>query len=428
MTAPLPDFRFSRRAQRTGPQPISFLMAQAVDNPDVISLAAGLVDYDTLPLAETAQVVEAMLQDPAAGRRALQYGTTAGSLTFRTALLHHMAALDGVDPVELDATPDDVVVTTGSQQLLLLLTELLVDPGDIVVTAWPSYFVYSGVLETIGARVRGVDVDDDGVVPESLEALLQRIAGEGELRRVKIVYLVSYHQNPTGLTLSAERRPQVLQIVQRYSAEHRILLLEDAAYRELTYGGHPPPSIRRFDTTGAYVALAQTFSKPFSPGLKVGYGLLPRDLVEPLCLQKGNHDFGSANFNQQLLLRTLESGSYAAHVTSLCDHYRSKRDAMLTALREHLDGVATWTTPSGGLYVYLTLPTDMDASRDSRLFSRAVGNGVLYVPGVYCFGPDETRTKPTHTMRLSFGVPTAEQIREGVRRLAAAIHEERADR
>jgi 2-aminoadipate transaminase len=418
-------FGFSARAGRASMQPISFLMAQAVTNPDLISLAAGLVDYQTLPAAQTRRLADELLRDEAAARIALQYGTTEGLAELREALLEHMAGLDGLTPADLGATPDDVVVSTGSQQLLQILTDILVDPGDIVITAWPSYFVFTGTLEAAGALVRCVDMDDGGVIPEALEALLQELADHGELYRVKMIYLVPYHQNPTGITLARERREPILNLVREFSREHRILLLEDAAYRELTFRGSPPRSIKSYDTGNEYVALLQTFSKSFSPGMKTGYGLLPRDLVEPVILQKGNHDFGSVNLCQHLLLSALRTGVYQEHVRALCDAYALKCAATLEALQEHLGdsapGRTHWTRPNGGLYVYLTLPEEIDTGRDGALFAKAIAEGVLYVPGEYCYGPDPSRTIPRNTMRLSYGVADVADIHRGVQRLARAV-------
>ncbi len=425
-------FRLSQRARRTSEQPISYLLTQALTNPDLISLAAGLVDYETLPAQPSAELLAELLADPATARAALQYGTTCGLAELREVLLEHLAGLDGVQPSELGVSADDVVLATGSQQLLFMITDVLVDPGDIVITAWPSYFVYTGALETFGAEVRCIDMDDDGVVPESLDAVLAELDAAGRLDRVKIVYLVSYHQNPTGLTLAADRRQTVLDIVRKYSREHRILLIEDAAYRELTYEGSPPPSIKRYDTRNEHVALLQTFSKPFAPGLKTGYALLPGDLVEPIIHQKGNHDFGSANFCQHLLLAAMRKGVYSRHLEQLRRQYASKRDAMLEALDEHLGdfapGETHWTKPAGGLYVYLTLPGEFETGRGGELFKLALAEGVLYVPGEYCYGPDPTRRVPRNTIRLSFGVPTPEDIRTGIARLAHAIRSAAASR
>jgi len=462
-------FEFSARAQRTGAQPISYLMAQAVDNPDLISLAAGLVDYPTLPSDEAARLLSDILktveQDGETdvvemGKIAMQYGTTQGHAGLRQKLLEHMAALDSVTPADLGATADDVVITTGSQQLLFMLTDVMVDPGDIVITPWPSYFVYTGTLKTFGAEVRCVDIDQNGVIPEKLDELLAQLQAAGDLPRVKIVYIVDYHQNPTGITLAADRRPQIFDIVNRYSTDHRILLLEDAAYRELTYHGAPPASkrlrdsgrfgrlpsgyllrfriyffltyhgappasIKKYDTTNECVALVQTFSKPFAPGLKTGYGLMPAPLVEAVINQKGNHDFGSSNLCQHLLLSAMEGCVYRSQVDRLCQAYKLKSQTMLDALTEHLGDFRPeqthWTNPTGGLYVYLTLPEHIDTSRDGELFKRCLSQGVIYVPGDYCYPDDATRTVPRNHMRLSFGVPTIEQISEGIARLAKAI-------
>lgn len=396
-------------------------MAEAVANPRLISLAAGLVDYDALPVDETAELLRDLLADTDRAQTALQYGTTEGFIELRQTLFQHLAAQDGVDPEAMPGSPESLLVTTGSQQLLHLLADLLIDPGDIVITAWPSYFVFTGALTAFGAEVRGVDLDEHGVIPEQLDALLAALQREGRLDRVKVVYLVTYHQNPTGLTLAAERKPAVMDIVKRYSIRHRILVIEDAAYRELTYEGEPPPSLLRHDPEHQHVALLQTFSKPFSPGLKTGYGLLPRELVDAAVMLKGGRDFGSNNLSQHLLLRAMQTGVFARHVERLRRTYARKRDVMLDALETHMPDGVTWTRPGGGLYVWLRLPESIDTSRGGPLFQRKLSLGVLGVPGAYCYPNDPTRTPPTHEMRLSFGVPGEADIREGVRRLAEAV-------
>lgn len=423
-------FPLSSRAARTADQPIGFLITTALSNPHVISLAAGLVDYETLPSPETRTLMAELLTDDTVGRARLNYGTTLGLPALRQQLLQHLARLDGQTPDEFNASADQIVVTNGSQQLLALLTDALVDPGDIVITSWPSYFVYTGVLITAGADVRCVDIDEQGIMPAKLETLLEQIEQAGQLHRVKIVYIVSYHDNPTGVTLAEERRPEILRIVRKFSRDHRILVMEDAAYRELTFEGEPPKSIRRYESDlpvdERQVALLQTFSKPFAPGFKVGYGLLPPELIEKIGLLKDNLDFGTANLSQHLVLRAMTSGLYGKHVAMLRRRYQEKATCMLSALKQNLGdfspGRTHWTHPRGGLYVWLTLPDHIDTNRSSPLFEQAVREGVLYVPGSYCYGPDPTRKIPQNTIRLSFGTATIEHIREGIRRLACAIH------
>jgi len=419
---PLP---LSRAAAHAAEQPISDLIKMALDDPTLISLAAGLVDYDTLPGELVRPLAEQILSDPAAARAALQYGTTEGFAGFRAQLYDHLAALDGTTPDAYPGSADDVVVTTGSQQLLNLIAEVLLDESDIVIAGWPSYFVYTSALTAFGATVRAVELDEQGMIPGKLDRLLKGLFAAGQMHRVKFVYVVSYHQNPTGITLSAERRQQLLDLVRHWSEKsgQRITLVEDAAYRELTYEGDAPASIKSLDTDNRYVALCQTFSKPFAPGLKTGYGLLPEGLVEPVKLSKGGRDFGSSNFNMHVISRAMASGVYDRHVGVLRSAYAAKIKATLDALDDHFAGIdaVSWTRPNGGMYVWLTLPESVDTSKGGPLFGHAIQQGVLFVPGRYCYPSDPTRTPPTNTIRLAVGVPKADQIRAGVERLAKAV-------
>jgi len=425
--ADIPRIAFSQKSVRTGEQPISYLLKQAVANRNMISLAAGLVDHETLPHEAVREAAGEILGDPETGRRALQYGTIRGDDRLRGLMLEHLGRLEGVDPSRLGLGSEHVVVTSGSQQLLYLVSDMLVDPGDIVIVSAPSYFVYLGTLENLGARAVSIPMDADGMRTDLLEERLEQLEREGLLPRVKLIYVVSYFQNPTGLTLSAERRPELVRIAQRFSRDHRILVLEDAAYRELCYEGAVPPSVKRHDPANEWVVLAQTFSKPFSPGLKTGIGFLPDELVEPLDQQKGNHDFGSANFNQHLLAHAMASGRYAQQVQALVRQYRTKLTAMLDGLEAALGDLrpeVDWTRPRGGLYVWVTAPEGVDTGPDGELLACCLERGVLYVPGQYCYGPAEPGAAvPTHHMRLSFGVQSPENIQEGLHRLADALRE-----
>jgi len=427
-----PSLRLSERAKQTAEQPISYLMHAAVANPTMISLAAGLVDEESLPAEATRQSIEELLSDPAAARRALQYGTTQGDKRLRELAVEHLTQLEGRSAADMHLDPHHVVVTTGSQQMLQLVSDVLLDQGDIVLVGAPDYFVFLGTLSALGARVIGVPMDEQGIVPEALVETFSQLDHAGQLARVKLLYCASYFQNPTGVTLAAERRPVILDIVQKWSREGRILVLEDAAYRELNYTAARPPSLRSFDRSGESVILTQTFSKPFSPGLKTGYTVLPTELLEPVLHQKGNHDFGSANFIQHLLAALMTSGRYAEHVERMREIYRVKLAATLDALETefHRRSIAAqWTRPDGGLYVWLALAPDVDTTRGGELFRRCLDRGVLYVPGEYCFPPEFGASAagplggPRHTMRLSFGVPSTDRIRQGIARLAEAVAE-----
>lgn len=422
----------SAKALRTEQQPVNYLMAIALETDGLISLAAGFVDYETLPVEEARQAFGELFADPTAGRAALQYGTTAGYLPLRELLLNRFAESEGLDAASVGLTPNHVVVTSGSQQLLFLVSSVLLDPGDIVLLPRPAYFVYVGVLQMLGARVAGIPVDDEGLRADMLDRRLADLEAAGELERVKLLYTCSYCDNPTGLTLSARRRRDIIEVVRRWRGRQPFYILEDAAYRDLVVDAEAAvPTLKSMDIDNELVILTQTFSKRLSPGLKTGCGFLPAELVGPVLDQKGSHDFGSSNLCQHVIHRLLVSGAVDRHIERLREGYRVKRDAMLDALDRHFKafraaGSVTWTRPGGGLYVWLTLPESVNTDMGGSLFNRCLDRGVIYVPGSFCYCPEEDFVVPRNHMRLSFGVPSVQDIREGIRRLAEAVSEEMA--
>ncbi|WP_166828610.1 aminotransferase-like domain-containing protein [Thalassoroseus pseudoceratinae] len=421
-----PPAKLSQRWRWASKGMIGFLMQQGVENPDVISLAAGLVDPGSLPVSTTRSAFQAMMADDALARTALQYGTTSGAMRLRKQLVSHLANREGMSPDDPRLGTDRFVLTTGSQQLLSLVAEVLFDPGDICLVASPTYFVFLGVLDGVGARAIPVATDENGMQPAALESELQRLKGVGELDRVKLVYLVSDFENPSGYCLSDDRRQAVLEIARRWSREHRLFVLEDAAYRELRYDGSPQTSLLNMDPDGEHVIHAGTFSKSFSPGLRVGFGVVPADLHQAVCVRKGNEDFGSANFNQHLLATVFEQGLYGPHVESVRDAYRVKRDAMLTAADRYFSDIpgVHWMHPEGGLYVWMSLPEEIATGFDSELFHHTVHEtGMMYVPGEICFasGDPNGDDRPTNHMRLSFGVQDPAGIDEAMKRLATSV-------
>ncbi len=432
-SAPSTDVKLSRRWQwATRGRAISYLMEQAVENPNAISLAAGLVDPSTLPVEETRRVLADLLGDSERGCRALQYGTTSGSERLRRQVAQLIQRLEErstsghngsshAAPVEID--PSRLILTTGSQQLLSLVGEVLLDPDDICLVAAPTYFVFLGVIHGLGARAVPIPADENGMQLDQLEQELERIEAAGELGKAKLIYAVSYYENPSGISLSVDRRRDLVSLAERWSRDHKIFVLEDAAYRELHYDGPDRPSVWSFDPSHETVILAQTFSKSFSPGLRCGYGLLPKPLVRPIADRKGNEDFGSSNFVQHLIATVLERGLYEPHVEQVRASYRVKRDRMLAAAEKYfsdLPGVS-WVRPEGGLYVWMTLPEQIQTGLDSQFFDRAVKvDGVMYVPGELCYGGTPTQRR-RNQMRLSFGVESPDQIEEGMRRLSNAV-------
>ncbi|MFO0926640.1 MAG: PLP-dependent aminotransferase family protein [Gemmataceae bacterium] len=414
-----PPVKLSHRCSDAS-QPISYFMKQAVENPDLITLAAGLVDPSSLPVGPVTAALDRLLGETATAQAALQYGTTQGYAALREMLLHRTTALDGRTPDQLGLTVDNVVITTGSQQLLYLLTEMLCDPGDLVITETPTYFVFLGLAQTLGVRTVGVPMDDDGMRIDALEATLSRLERTGQLDRLRFIYTCDYFQNPSGLTLSAPRRQRLLELARQYSRGQRLLIVEDAAYRELRYDGPDVPSIKSLDTDNSQVVLAMSFSKSLAPGLKTGYGLMPRELVEAVAGVKGSHDFGSNNLAQHLIARLIETGAYDEHVGRVRALYQRKRDVLLAALTEAFpagSGVR-WTRPGGGLYVWLSFADGVDTGPDGTLLKAALREGVLYVPGAFCCPPGEDSQR--NAIRLCFAPVPIEQIGEAVRRLARA--------
>lgn len=418
-----PPIRLSSAARRTGDSPISDLMARALAAPDLISLAAGFVDHATLPVEPTARAAAAILADEVEGKRALQYGTTRGDLKLRRRLVERLVEQGEVAEDAAADVQHRLLVTSGSQQLLYLVSEALLDPGDIVLVESPTYFVYMGLLRSFGARVIGVATDEGGLSIPALDATLAELEDRGELDRVKLIYTISEHSNPTGLSLAADRRGPLVETAKRWSKRHRIFVLEDAAYRGLTFEGPEPPSVWSHDRSGEVVIHARTFSKTYSPGFKTGYGIVPSPLIDAVLNLKGNHDFGSAHFNQQLLERVLGEGAYDRQVEVLRATYRRKRDVMLDALGAYfgsMDGQVSWTHPKGGLYVWLSLPEGIDTGRDGPVFARCLDEGVLYVPGELAY-PGEPGPTPTNHARLTYGVVSEDGIEEGIRRLSIAL-------
>jgi len=399
-------------------------MQTALENPGMVSLAAGFVDQASLPVEIAARATAAVLADPTEGRRSLQYGTTIGDFTLRTRLLEYLERTDRRPAGCYKEALPRTIMTTGSAQLIYLVCEALLDPGDIVLVESPTYFVFLGPVETRGARAIRIPIDDGGLRLDRLEKALAQLEIEGQLERVKLIYTMPEHANPTGISLAADRRGPLVELARRWSKRHRIHVLEDAAYRGLSFGASEPPSLWGLDREAETVILARTFSKTLSPGFKIGFGVLPEGLVEPILSLKANHDFGSANFIQRLLGQILADGSYDRHVVGLTELYRRKCGVFLRALDEFVrpvDPELHWTQPQGGLFVWMTVPEGLDTSFDGPLFSQCVQEGVIYVPGDHAFAL-EPEPPPRNHIRLTFGVPSEDELIEGARRLGAALH------
>lgn len=416
-----PNF-VSKMGRRTGVPPISWLMRTALTRPKLISLAAGFTDNATLPVQLSRSVLKEILCSPKSGRPALQYGITAGEMNLRALTARHLQKLDGGH--DHAHSPERVIITGGSQQLLYMTLEALCDEGDIVLVEDPTYFVFLSILQSRGIRARGVRLERDGIDLIHLEKVLERLKKSGELRRVKALYLVTYFQNPTGATTSLAKKSAVLKLLKKFerAAGHPLYLLEDAAYRELRFDhGEDVPTALTLPGASARVIYAGTYSKPYAPGARVGFGLLPKPLFTAVDRIKGNHDFGTANLLQQLLAGALATGLYDRHVAKVRKNYARKARVMKQAMAEHFPANVEIWEAGGGLYFWARLPKNISTGMKSKVFQAALKNGVLYVPGELCYADDPARRKPDHEMRISFGSASEADIRQGIARLGKVL-------
>ncbi|NAZ81839.1 aminotransferase class I/II-fold pyridoxal phosphate-dependent enzyme [Kineococcus sp. R8] len=370
------------------------------NRPEVVSLAGGMPYLPALPLDTIAAIAQRLIAEK--GAVALQYGSGQGEEVLREQIVEVM------HQQRIQAHPDDVVVTTGSQQALDLVSRVFLDPGDVVVAEAPSYVGALNVFRSYQARIVHVAMDADGLQPEALDEALTRLAAQGQ--RVKFLYTVPNHHNPAGVTLSLQRRPAVLAVCRR----HGVLVLEDDPYALLGFGGDPLPALRSMDAEN--VVHLGSFSKTFAPGFRIGWAVAPHAVREKLVLAAESSVLCPTSFGQFAIAEYLQTYDWLGQVKVFRELYRERRDAMLDALAVHLPQ-ATWTHPDGGFYVWLTLPEGLDAK---AMLPRAVTSRVAFVPGTAFYADGSGR----RSMRLSYCFPTAERIREGVRRLAGVVQDE----
>ncbi|HEX8001540.1 MAG TPA: PLP-dependent aminotransferase family protein [Mycobacteriales bacterium] len=389
--------RYAARTRGMTASEIRALFAVA-SRPEVVSLAGGMPYTAALPLDAVAAAVADLVATR--GPVALQYGSGQGDPELRE-LICTVMALEGIT-----ASPDDVVVTVGSQQALDLVTRIFVDPGDVVVAEAPSYVGALGTFAAYQAEVVHVPMDDDGLVPEALDETLARVG-----RRAKFLYTVPNFHNPAGVSLARERRDVVVDICRR----HDILVLEDNPYGLLGFDGDPEPALRARTADG--VLYLGSFSKTFAPGLRVGWVLAPHSVREKLVLAAEASVLCPPNFTQFVVADYLRTQPWQDQVKVFRELYRERRDALLDALAAHFPPGAVWTRPSGGFYSWVTLPEGLDAK---EMLPRAVTARVAYVPGTAFYADDQGRS----SLRLSYCYPEPDRIREGVRRLAGVIEEE----
>jgi DNA-binding transcriptional MocR family regulator len=396
--------RFASRAGGMQASEIRSLFAVA-SRPEIVSLAGGMPNLSALPMDVMASLVHDLISRN--GAEALQYGNGQGLPKLREQICEVMA-LEGIH-----ANADDIIVTTGSQQALDLISRIFIDPGDVVLVEAPSYVGALGTFKQYEAQVVHVELDNQGLVPEALRQAIKSVRSSG--RKIKFLYLIPNYQNPSGVLLSADRRTEILEICRSES----IFVVEDNPYGLLGFDVPSPNAMRSEDSEN--VIYLGSFSKTIAPGLRVGWALVPSSLKEKIVIASESSILCPSNFTQMTISNYLADQPWRDQIATFCGLYKVRRDAMLESLETHFPASATWTKPGGGFYVWVNLPPEIDTK---AMMPKAIVAKVAYVPGTAFYADGFG----TWAMRLSYCHPTPERIREGVKALAGVVKTEIARR
>ena len=391
---------YAERAAGLSASEVRALFAVA-SRPEVVSLAGGMPFVAALPFDKVRSSVDAVLRE--GGAQALQYGSGQGLGSLREKIRGIMAE-EGIR-----AGVDDIVVTTGSQQGLDLVTKLFINPGDAILAESPSYVGAMGVFRSYQARVEHIAMDEYGMIPAALMERIEYLRASQV--PIKFLYLIPNFQNPAGVTLSASRRVEILDIAH----DNGILVVEDNPYGLLWFDSPPPQALRSVDESG--VIYLGSFSKTFAPGLRVGWVVAPHGIREKLVLASEAAILSPSSFAQMVLAEYFESHDWKGQIDTFRGVYRERRDAMSEALATYLPDVSH-TNPAGGFYLWLTLPEGLDSK---EMLPRAITELVAYTPGTAFFANGEGQ----RNLRLAFCYPEPDFITEGIRRLSRVITEER---
>jgi 2-aminoadipate transaminase len=409
MTTPW-THRYAQRTQRLTSSAIRELL-KLTQRPEVISFAGGLPAPELFPVARFQETCQRVLAEQ--GASALQYSTTEGYLPLREMIARHAARYG------IKTTPENVLITSGSQQALDLIGKLLINPGDRVLVEAPTYLGALQAFNVYGADYVSVPIDDDGLQTDLLEEALR--SGP------KFMYILPNFQNPGGTTLSQPRRETLVALADKYG----IPIVEDDPYGQLRYAGEHLPSLLVLDRVNLHrdngyvlgnVIYLSTFSKTLAPGLRLAWIVAPPEVIVKLVQLKQGADLHTSTFIQMVTYEVARGGFLDEHVRELRRVYRERRDVMLAALEAHCPPEVSWTRPDGGLFLWLRLPSGMSAT---ELLPVALSRNVAFVPGDSFF-PDPR--DGARFMRLNFSNAQPDMIREGVRRLGLAIQEQLAAR
>ncbi|MEV7816284.1 MULTISPECIES: PLP-dependent aminotransferase family protein [Streptomyces] len=391
MKPPVPPPAVASRLANVVSSPVRDILSLTA-RPEVISFAGGLPAPELFDVDGLRAAFDRVLADDP--RRALQYSTTEGDADLREAIAQRLTAR------ALPTDADDLIITTGSQQALTLITTAVLEPGDVVLVEDPCYLAALQTFGFAGARVVPVPTDDDGIIPEALDDIAAR-------EPAKLLYLVPTFQNPTGRTLPAARRAAVAEA----AARHGFWIVEDDPYGELRYDGEQVPWIAASPAASDRTILLGSFSKIMAPGLRLGYLRAPAAIRRSCVIAKQAADLHTSTVDQAVAARYLRDSDLDAHVRTIRDAYRERRDALLGGLPTALPFGSRWNHPAGGMFVWVSLPEGHDATQLLRV---AISHEVAYVPGAPFFAG----TPDPAALRLSFTTHSPEEITEGLRRLA----------
>ena len=391
---------YAGRARTLSGSAIRALFAVA-SRPEVVSLAGGMPYVQALSMDQMADIAAKVIRDR--GAQALQYGSGQGDVQLREQILEITAE------VGVHAHPDDIIVTTGSQMALDLVTRTFCDPGDVVLVESPSYVGALGVFRAYECDVIHVAMDDEGLIPSALQETINSVRASG--KRIKLIYTIPSFHNPAGVTQSPERRQEILRIGQ----ESGIAILEDDPYGLLGFEGDPPRALRADDDQG--VIYLGSFSKTIASGLRVGWAVAPHGVREKLVLAAEAATLCPSNYAQLTVSEYLATQPWREQIKSFQEVYRERRDALLESLQAMMPAGTRWTIPAGGFYSWVTLPDGLDAT---AMLPRAIAELVAYVPGTGFYVDGQGSSN----LRLSYCYPDPDRIREGVRRLASVVETE----
>lgn len=396
------DDRFALRTDNIGSSAIRELL-KLTSLPDVISFAGGLPAPELFPIERFKEASQVVLTEM--GERALQYGTTEGYQPLREMIAYNASKYG------IQISADNVLITSGSQQALDLLGRIFINRGDRVLVESPTYLGALQAWNAYGVKYVTIPFDDDGMQTEYLESRLRT--------GLKFIYVLPNFQNPTGVTLSRERRVQLVEMANAYG----VPIVEDDPYGQLRYEGeHLPPVVVLDDEIRAKevpiysgnVIYTSTFSKILAPGLRMAWVVAPTDVIKKLVQAKQGCDLNSSTFNQYLVYEVANSPWMKTHITAIRETYKLRRDVMLKALEDYMPDGVHWTRPIGGLFLWVTLPQSLDTG---TIFKSAVEAKVAFVPG----GSFHPLGGGENTMRLNFSCMKPELIDEGIKRLAVVV-------